>query len=282
MARELARLTAPPAPYTSSFPARGGTAHLRLVARRPRLERGRPSSSPRGRRGRVARCRSFAADAGLELDREFLAFPCVRAGLPRRGRAGDGAGIRRDVLAVPPRTARALPMHPPSASFAVWHVAPHTAARARPRGRREARMTSTAPLARPSAGRRRGHRSDALWALPARLGPEGARLGCVERPQREDHDLLVSPEDGRPQLAVKVPTTAAAERAVHAEAGLLRELGGLQLDGRLRWFRASSTGRFRGRTALVMTAVPGIPMTTAYLECVTREAPRASLRTSPL
>jgi aminoglycoside phosphotransferase (APT) family kinase protein len=79
--------------------------------------------------------------------------------------------------------------------------------------------------------------------------------------------LLVSPESGQPLLALKVPTTQLAERAVEAEIRVLRELEGhhlLGVDGIVP--RVVDVVEFEGRTALVMTAVPGTPMTTSYLE----------------
>ena len=129
-------------------------------------------------------------------------------------------------------------------------------------------MTSTAPLARPSAGRApESPVPRALWHYLRGSDLRALVLGASKDPNAKITILLVSPEDGRPQLAVKVPTTAAAERAVHAEARLLRELGGLQLNGLLATVpRVVDLVDFEGRAALVMTAVPGIPMTTAYLE----------------
>jgi aminoglycoside phosphotransferase (APT) family kinase protein len=92
-------------------------------------------------------------------------------------------------------------------------------------------------------------------------------LGASKDPNAKITILLVSPENGRPQLAVKVPTTGAAEGSVQAEARLLRELDGLQRHRLLGTVpRVVDLLEFEGRTALVMTAVPGIPMTTAYLE----------------
>ena len=129
-------------------------------------------------------------------------------------------------------------------------------------------MTSTAPLARPSAERApESPVRRALWHYLRGSNLTALVLGSSKDPNAKITILLVSPEDGRPQLAVKVPTTAAAERAVHAEARLLRELGGLQLNGLVTTVpRVVDLVEFEGRAALVMTAVPGIPMTTAYLE----------------
>ena len=78
--------------------------------------------------------------------------------------------------------------------------------------------------------------------------------------------LLVSAERGRPLLALKLPTTPLAERAVEAEVRVLRELDGLPHEVRRTVPRVVDLVEFEGRTAVVMTAVPGTPMTTSYLE----------------
>ncbi|HEX3268912.1 MAG TPA: aminoglycoside phosphotransferase family protein [Gaiellaceae bacterium] len=129
-------------------------------------------------------------------------------------------------------------------------------------------MTSATPLSRTFAGR--GHDAPirrALWHYLRDSDLRALVLGASKDPNAKITILLVSPESGRPRLAVKAPTTAAAERAVQAEARLLRELDGL-LPGRLRGTVPSVVNmvEFEGRAALVLTAVPGTPMTTAYLE----------------
>ncbi|MFY9577995.1 MAG: aminoglycoside phosphotransferase family protein [Gaiellaceae bacterium] len=79
--------------------------------------------------------------------------------------------------------------------------------------------------------------------------------------------LLVSAGTGRPVFAIKAPTTDASARAVEAEVHVLRELERFRLGQLLATIpRVVDVVEFDGRTAAVMTAVPGIPMTTSYLQ----------------
>ena len=91
-------------------------------------------------------------------------------------------------------------------------------------------------------------------------------IGASKDPNAKVTTLLVSPASGRPALAIKAPTTEAAERAVDAEARLLTALadvGGAALRGTVP--RVVDMVDFDGRRAAVMTAVSGVPMTTAYM-----------------
>ena len=79
--------------------------------------------------------------------------------------------------------------------------------------------------------------------------------------------LLVSPRSGRPLYAIKVPTTDASAGAVEAEVRVLRALELLRL--RRLWAtlpRVVDLVEFDGRIGAVMTAVPGTPLTTSYLQ----------------
>ena len=129
-------------------------------------------------------------------------------------------------------------------------------------------MSSSTPLAGvPTTLAPRTPLRRALWHYVRDADLRTLVLGASKDPNAKITILLVSAESGRPRLAVKVPTTAAAERAVQAEARLLRKLDEVQL-GRLRDTvpRVVDLVEFEGRTGIVMTAVPGTPMTTAYLE----------------
>jgi phosphotransferase family enzyme len=107
----------------------------------------------------------------------------------------------------------------------------------------------------------------AIWDYVRESGLRVLVLGPSKDPNAKITMLLVSPESGRPLLALKVPTTRLAERAVEAEIRVLRELEGQRLLGVQGIVpRVVDVVEFEGRTALVMTAVPGTPMTTSYLE----------------
>jgi aminoglycoside phosphotransferase (APT) family kinase protein len=100
------------------------------------------------------------------------------------------------------------------------------------------------------------------------LGESGMQvlvLGASKDPNAKVTTVLVSGQTGRPVLVVKAPLTAVAERSVKAEAGLLRGLGTLGLHRKFEAIpHVVELVQFERRTALVMTAVPGAPMTTSY------------------
>jgi aminoglycoside phosphotransferase (APT) family kinase protein len=77
--------------------------------------------------------------------------------------------------------------------------------------------------------------------------------------------LLVSPSTGQSLLAVKVPTTDVAARAVEAEGRMLVELR-RRMPGAIETIPAVvDMVDFDGRPGIVTSAVQGTPMTTAYL-----------------
>jgi aminoglycoside phosphotransferase len=79
--------------------------------------------------------------------------------------------------------------------------------------------------------------------------------------------LLVSPQSGRPLFAIKAPTTDASARAVDAEVRVLRDLERFPFHQlRATIPRVVDLVEFEGRVAAVMTAVPGTPLTTSYLQ----------------
>ena len=91
-------------------------------------------------------------------------------------------------------------------------------------------------------------------------------LGASKDPNAKVTILLVSPETGRPVLAVKAPTTDAAARAVEAEARLLVDLRDHRLPHVAETLpQVVDVVEFEGRPAVVTTALPGAPMTTFYL-----------------
>ena len=77
--------------------------------------------------------------------------------------------------------------------------------------------------------------------------------------------LLVSPETGRPVVAVKAPTTDLAARAVRVERKVLLEIHA-HVPDRIRATIPAVVDSvdFEGRAALVISALPGAPMTTTY------------------
>jgi aminoglycoside phosphotransferase (APT) family kinase protein len=105
-----------------------------------------------------------------------------------------------------------------------------------------------------------------LWEFIGASGLRSLVIGPSKDPNAKVTVLLVSPESGKPVLAVKVPTTEAAGSAVNAEWQLLAYLNKLEPKHVCRTIpRTVEVVDFEGRPALVMTAVAGVPMMTSYL-----------------
>jgi aminoglycoside phosphotransferase len=105
-----------------------------------------------------------------------------------------------------------------------------------------------------------------LWEFIGASGLRSLVIGPSKDPNAKVTVLLVSPESGKPVLAVKVPTTDSAGSAVNAEWQLLAYLNGLEPTHVSRTIpRTVEVVDFEGRPALVMTAVAGVPMMTSYL-----------------
>jgi hypothetical protein len=76
-----------------------------------------------------------------------------------------------------------------------------------------------------------GHGDVGLWEFVGKTGFESLVVAASKDPNAKVTVLLVSRETGASVLAVKAPTTAAAERAVEAEAQVLAELRARDLVG---------------------------------------------------
>jgi hypothetical protein len=129
-------------------------------------------------------------------------------------------------------------------------------------------MISTAVITeRPS--RRRAEvraRRRSLHEFVEAAGLASVVVGVSKDPNAKITRLLLSPVDGRPVLAVKAPTTDAAARAVEAERRVLVDMWTLQPGQVVETIPCIVDDvEFEGRPAAVMTAVPGMPLTTSYL-----------------
>jgi aminoglycoside phosphotransferase (APT) family kinase protein len=106
-----------------------------------------------------------------------------------------------------------------------------------------------------------------LWEFIRASGLRSLVIGPSKDPNAKVTVLLVSPESGKPVLAVKVPTTDSAGSAVDAESQILAYLNKLEPEHVSRTIpRTVEVVDFEGRPALVMTAVAGVPMMTSYLQ----------------
>jgi len=97
-------------------------------------------------------------------------------------------------------------------------------------------------------------------------GLQSLVIGISKDPNAKVTVLLVSPVSGRSVLAVKVPTTDVAARAVEAEERALlaiRQVAPRKVVDVIP--RVVDAVEFEGRRATVVTAMPGIPMATSYI-----------------
>src|SRR5215212_549573 len=129
-------------------------------------------------------------------------------------------------------------------------------------------MTSMLAAVEPTRGRfepgAEGRTS--LWEFVLASGQRALVLGFSKDPNGKVTVLLVSDETGRPAMVVKAATTDPGARAVEAESQALETVQELEL-GSVRGTvpRVLGVVDFHGRPAAVMTAVPGVPLTTAYM-----------------
>ena len=97
-------------------------------------------------------------------------------------------------------------------------------------------------------------------------GLQSLVIGISKDPNAKITVLLVSAVSGRPVLAVKVPTTDVAARAVEAEERALlaiRQVAPRKVVDVIP--RVVDAVEFDGKRATVVTAMPGIPMATSYI-----------------
>lgn len=104
-----------------------------------------------------------------------------------------------------------------------------------------------------------------LWEFVQASGLRSLVVGTSKNPNAKITLLLVSPASSQAVLAVKVPTTDAAARAVEAEGRVLVDLGRLAPGVIETIPRVVDMVEFQGRPGIVMTAMQGTPMTTSYL-----------------
>lgn len=127
-------------------------------------------------------------------------------------------------------------------------------------------MSSPAQLVEMSSGLAgQALRRQPLWEFVQGSGLRSLVLGPSKNPNAKITILLVSPASRRPVLAIKVPTTEAAACAVETEGRVLTDLRRLGLGLTTTIPRVVDAVEFDGLAALVMTAVEGTPMSTAYL-----------------
>jgi aminoglycoside phosphotransferase (APT) family kinase protein len=103
-----------------------------------------------------------------------------------------------------------------------------------------------------------------VWDYVRASGLKSLVIGTSKNPNAKVTVLLVSPETGRPRLAIKIPTTEVAARAIEAEARVLLALQGVRLGVMTTTPRVVDILDFDERPAIAMTALEGTPMATSY------------------
>jgi aminoglycoside phosphotransferase (APT) family kinase protein len=103
-----------------------------------------------------------------------------------------------------------------------------------------------------------------LWDFAREAGLRALVIGTSKVPNAKITVLLVSPASGRAELAAKVPTTDVAAAAIADEAAMLAALEELAPELVSTVPRIVDRVEFHGRVGVVMTAVHGTPMSTAY------------------
>jgi aminoglycoside phosphotransferase (APT) family kinase protein len=123
---------------------------------------------------------------------------------------------------------------------------------------------------------------DASCSLREFVQSSGLRsliLGMSKDPNAKVTVLLVSPDNSRPVLAVKAPTTEGAARSVGVEMRLLVDLAKLPLGQIVDTIpHVVGVVDFNGRQAAVTTALQGTPMTTTYARWRHTASPRRVAR----
>lgn len=104
-----------------------------------------------------------------------------------------------------------------------------------------------------------------LWEFARASGLQAVVAAASRNPNAKITALLVSPVSGRPVLAVKVPTTDEAARAIEREARVLADLEKRAPRAAATIPRVLNVIELDGRPGIVMTAVEGTPMTSSYL-----------------
>jgi aminoglycoside phosphotransferase (APT) family kinase protein len=128
-------------------------------------------------------------------------------------------------------------------------------------------MTALATAA-PSRVGERLRSQKPLWEYVRASGMRAVVMGASKDPNAKVTVVLVSAETGHETLVIKAPTSGQAARAVEAEERVLRALGtasgGAEIASTIP--RVVDLLEHEAGSALVMTAVAGVPMTTTYLE----------------
>jgi hypothetical protein len=215
--------------------------------------------------GSRRRCRRFAADAGIEVLREYLAIPSAVS--PTCYVEDTPLALRfflADLLTLPRGSA---------ASSAVLGAVKKAAGIVFP----SALVGAVAPI-RIVLGRVQTRTTGSVEASPVSGGSNGFATNLLDVPDSytvvlalsKDPNgkltvLLIPHGSSRPAVAVKVSTTEAAEASIAAERRVLSELRERMPDTILATIpRIANLPGVAAHSVLATSALPGSPMTTRY------------------
>lgn len=214
--------------------------------------------------GSKRRAARIMDDAGVEDNVEYLALPSLRAAayIVQTDPAAVGY-FWRNMLAVPPGTA--LLAGPVAAGIRlVRAAAPWKTIGALVPGRIVVGRTGPAPSV--ALAQQRSTTGAPLSSILETAGMRAIVVGASKDPNAKITLLLIPPGADRPELAVKAPTTDAASITVQNELSLLQQLRGVITDDALLETipHVVDVYDFEGRPAMVVNALSGFPMATAY------------------
>jgi hypothetical protein len=209
------------------------------------------------------RCRRFAREAGIEILREYVAIPSLDS--PTCYVEDSRAALSyffTELLTLPKGSAAlSAPLQAMKGmartffpTALVGSVAPIRLVVGRVRMSQATGAPYSGVTAPPDQG--------TLLALPQM---HSLVVALSKDPNAKITVLLIPHGSRRPTLAIKLPTTPAAEASVHAERRVLRDMH--EVLPRTILATIPSLGQLKalaGKLSLVTTALPGSPMTTRY------------------
>jgi hypothetical protein len=205
--------------------------------------------------------RAVARSLGVQVEREFLAFPSHAS--PAYLVESTPAAVEyfcSCILTVPPRTTwMTLPID--LGLRALQRSAPREMLRAMTPSRVVVGGTGD-----PSRGSPERDRYRSLWSYPGVDDLDLIVIGTSKDPNAKVTVLGIEPGGGGPSIAMKVPTTDVARDAVETEGHLLVDLQRRRPTHVLSTIpRVIDLVLFEGRRGLVTAGLGGRPMSASYL-----------------
>ncbi len=204
-------------------------------------------------------CRRFARDAGIEILREYVAIPSAA---PPTTYVQETASVLRyffTEVSVLPGGGAAISALLAAAKKTARFVFPAALIGALAPARI---VVGRVPVADPPEQPRQGVNTSGLLDMP---DMDAIVLALSKDPNAKITVLLLPKGGSRPTLAVKVPTTEAAEGSIVSEHRVLAELRGRLFGPLLETIpKAGELLDDEGRPVLVASALPGSPMAARY------------------